>query len=98
MTYLDGNRRLFDEGINAIPGLASMPLQSTFLAWVDFAGTGMTQDEVMHRVRDVAKIGVNPGPAFGPGGEMFNRFNFAMRRELIEEAVARMQDAFRDLQ
>jgi hypothetical protein len=72
----------------------SMPLQSTFLAWVDFAGTGMTQDEVMHRVRDVAKIGVNPGPAFGPGGEMFNRFNFAMRRELIEEAVARMQDAF----
>jgi cystathionine beta-lyase len=80
VTYLDGNRKVFDEGINAIPGLRSMPLQSTFLGWVDFSGTGMTQDEVMHRVRDVAKIGVNPGPSFGPGGEMFNRFNFAMRR------------------
>jgi cystathionine beta-lyase len=98
MTYLDGNRKVFDDGINAIPGLHSMPLQSTFLAWVDFAGTGMTQDEIMHRVRDVAKIGVNQGPAFGPGGETFHRFNFAMRRELIEEAVARMQGAFSDLQ
>jgi cystathionine beta-lyase len=75
-----------------------MPLQSTFLGWVDFSGTGMTREEIMHRVRDVAKIGVNPGPAFGPGGETFNRFNFAMRRALIEEAVARMQAAFSDLQ
>lgn len=98
MAYLDGNRKIFDEGINAIPGLWSMPLESTFLAWVDFSGTGMTRDEIMHRVRDVAKIGVNPGPAFGPGGEMFNRFNFAMRRSLIEEAVTRMQNAFSDLQ
>jgi cystathionine beta-lyase len=98
ITYLDGNRRVFDEGINAIPGLWSMPLQSTFLGWVDFSGTGMSQDEIMHRVRDVAKIGVSPGPAFGPGGEMFNRFNFAMPRRLVEEAVARMQDAFSDLQ
>ena len=37
MHYLDGNRRLFDAGINAIPGLRSMPLEATYLAWVDFA-------------------------------------------------------------
>jgi len=98
VVYLDGNRKVFDAGVNAIPGLWSMPLESTFLAWVDFSGTGMSRDEVMHRVRDVAKIGVNLGPAFGPGGEMFNRFNFAMRRALVEEAVARLQDAFSDLQ
>lgn len=98
VVYLDGNRKVFDAGINAIPGLSSMPLQSTFLAWVDFSGTGMTDEEIMHRVRDVAKIGVNPGPAFGPGGEQFNRFNFAVRRSLVEEAVTRMQHAFRDLQ
>ena len=98
VTYLDGNRKVFDEGINAIPGVRSMPLQSTVLGWVDFSGTGMSHEEVMHRVRDVAKIGVNEGPAFGPGGETFNRFNFAMRRAIIEEAVSRMQAAFSDLQ
>ncbi|HGG64184.1 MAG TPA: aminotransferase class I/II-fold pyridoxal phosphate-dependent enzyme, partial [Rhodobacteraceae bacterium] len=38
-TYLAGNRDLFDTAINAIPGLKSMPLEATYLAWVDFSGT-----------------------------------------------------------
>ncbi|MDG4648988.1 PatB family C-S lyase [Roseibacterium sp. SDUM158017] len=96
--YLDGNRRVFDAGIDAIPGLHSMPLQSTFLAWVDFAGTGMTPEEIAARIRDEAKIGVSPGPGFGAGGELFNRFNLATHRSVVEEAVARMQQAFSDLQ
>ncbi|MFN6977003.1 MAG: MalY/PatB family protein, partial [Gemmobacter sp.] len=29
MDYLDGNRRLFDAGLNAIPGVRSMPLEAT---------------------------------------------------------------------
>ncbi|MCB0321854.1 MAG: aminotransferase class I/II-fold pyridoxal phosphate-dependent enzyme, partial [Bdellovibrionales bacterium] len=31
MQYLDGNRRLFEEGMNAIPGTRTIPLQSTYL-------------------------------------------------------------------
>jgi cystathionine beta-lyase len=98
VTYLDGNRKVFDAGIDAIPGVRSMPLQSTYLAWVDFAGTGMSPEEIATRIRDVAKIGVSPGPGFGPGGELFNRFNLATHRSLVEDAVARMQKAFSDLQ
>jgi cystathionine beta-lyase len=98
VAYLDGNRRVFDAGIDAIPGLRSMPLESTFLSWVDFSGTGMSTEEVATRIRDTARIGVSPGPAFGPGGEMFNRFNIATHRSVVEEAVARMQEAFSDLQ
>ncbi|MGO4781268.1 hypothetical protein AB4084_37870, partial [Lysobacter sp. 2RAB21] len=32
VAYLDGNRRLFDEGVDSIPGLRSMPLEATYLA------------------------------------------------------------------
>jgi cystathionine beta-lyase len=96
--YLDGNRKVFDEGIDQIPGVWSMPLESTFLGWVDFSGTGMTPEEIAARIRDVAKIGVSPGPAFGPGGETFSRFNLATHRSIVEDAVARMQRAFSDLQ
>lgn len=96
--YLDGNRKILDEGINAIPGVRSMPLQATYLSWVDFSGTGMDRDEIMRRVADEAKIAVNQGPAFGHGGEMFNRFNFATPRSRVVEAVARLQKAFGDLQ
>lgn len=96
--YLDGNRRLFDQGVNAIPGLTSMPLQATYLSWVDFAGTGMSTAEFTARVEKSARIAVNHGTTFGPGGDSFLRFNIATPRARVAEAVARLQDAFSDLQ
>jgi cystathionine beta-lyase len=96
--YLDGNRRVFDEAVNAIPGLRSMPMESTYLAWVDFAGTGMTREEFTARVEKDARIAANHGPTFGTGGESFMRFNFATPRARVVEAGQRLQKAFADLQ
>jgi cystathionine beta-lyase len=98
VNYLDGNRTLFDDGINAIPGLASMPLDSTYLAWVDFTGTGMPREEFTRRVEQDARIAANHGPSFGKGGESFLRFNLATPRARVVEAVERLQAAFADLQ
>jgi len=98
MAYLDGNRKIFDAGIASIPGLKSMPLEATYLAWVDFSGTGMKQQEILNRVEKTAHIATNHGTAFGKGGETYLRFNLAMRRAQIEEAVSRLQAAFADLQ
>ncbi|WP_071674547.1 MalY/PatB family protein [Nioella nitratireducens] len=98
VAYLDGNRRLFDEGVNAIPGLASMSLESTYLAWVDFSGTGMSRDEFTTRVEKGARIAANHGPTFGKGGDSFLRFNLATPRARVAEAVDRLAKAFSDLQ
>lgn len=98
VTYLSGNKALFDAGINAIPGLKSMNLEATYLAWVDFAGTGMTRAEFTDRVQSTAKIAANHGPTFGKGGDSFLRFNLGAPRAVIAEAVERMQTAFADLQ
>ncbi len=96
--YLDGNRRLFDEGVNAIPGLRSMPLEATYLSWVDFSGTGMTPEDFTARVEKIARIAANHGHTFGKGGDSFLRFNIATPRARVAEAVSRLQDAFADLQ
>ncbi|MEJ6395721.1 MalY/PatB family protein [Gymnodinialimonas sp. 2305UL16-5] len=96
--YIAENARIFDEGINAIPGLRSMPLESTYLAWVDFKDTGMTREEFTDRVTNTAKIAANYGPTFGKGGDSFLRFNIATPRSVVIDAVARMQRAFGDLQ
>lgn len=96
--YLDENRRLFEAGVNAIPGVHAMPLEATYLAWVDFAGTGMSQDEVIRRVQQDARIAPNHGETFGKGGDSFLRFNFGAPRAQIEDAVDRLQKAFADLQ
>lgn len=98
MAYLDTNRRIFDDAINSIPGLVSMPLESTYLAWVDFSRTGMTAAEFTRRVEKDARIAANHGPTFGCGGESFLRFNIATPRAVLENAVARLQAAFADLQ
>ena len=98
MRYLDGNRRLFDDGIAQIPGLRSTPLEATYLAWVDFSGTGMTPAEFIERVEKVAKIATNHGASFGTGGETYLRFNIACPRAQVVEAVDRLQKAFSDLQ
>ncbi len=97
-TYINENRKLFDDGINAIPGLASMNLEATYLAWVDFANTGMSREEFTTRVEQTAKIAANHGPTFGKGGDSFLRFNLGAPRSHVEDAVERMQNAFSDLQ
>ncbi len=98
VAYIEGNRQLFDERVNAIPGLASMRLESTYLAWVDFSGTGMTREEFTRRVEQDACIAANHGPTFGKGGESFLRFNLATPRARVEEACDRLAKAFGDLQ
>lgn len=98
VAYLDGNRKVFDAGLNAIPGVTSMPLDATYLAWVDFSGTGMAPAEFIERVEKGAGIAANHGSSFGLGGESFMRFNLATPRARVADAVARLQRAFGDLQ
>ncbi|WP_370049676.1 MULTISPECIES: MalY/PatB family protein [Salipiger] len=96
--YLDGNRKIFDAAVAEIPGLLSMPLEATYLAWVDFSGTGMAAAEFTARVEREARIAANHGPAFGTGGESWLRFNLATPRARVEEACERLKAAFADLQ
>lgn len=98
VAYLEGNRALFDATMDAIPGVHSLPLCSTYLAWVDFAGTGMSYDEISARVLKDARIAPSAGPEFGAGGESFLRFNLAAPRARIQEACDRLTAAFSDLQ
>lgn len=98
VAYLDGNRRIFDDAIAAIPGLTSMPLEATYLSWVGFENTGLTPAEAQARVEQGARIAANHGATFGLGGEAFLRFNLATPRARIIEAADRLRAAFADLQ
>jgi cysteine-S-conjugate beta-lyase len=98
LRYLAESRDLFDARIEAaVPGARSMRLAATYLAWVDFSGTGLVPEEVAARVKSRARIFASPGSQFGPGGDSWLRFNFATPRPILEEALGRLEEAFRDL-
>jgi cystathionine beta-lyase len=98
LPYLQENRDLFDRRIEAAaPGARSMRLDGTYLAWVDFTGTGLTAQDVADRVAKRARIFASPGEQFGPGSDNRLRFNFATPRPILEEALNRLDDAFADI-
>ena len=98
LAYLTKSRDLFDRRIvEAAPGARSMKLDATYLAWVNFAGTGLKPDDVAARVKTRARIFASPGEQFGPGGTTWLRFNFATPRPILEQALGRLDEAFRDI-
>ena len=95
--YLDRNRQLLNAAIADIPGLSVMDLEATYLAWVDFSGTGMAPEQFTARLAG-AGLAPSAGHTFGPEGELHMRFNIACRHALLDEAMTRLSDAFSDLQ
>ena len=95
--YLDRNRQLLNAAIGDIAGLSVMNLEATYLAWVDFSGTGMAREEFISRLTAVG-LAPSEGRTFGPEGELCMRFNIACRHALLDEAMGRLADAFSDLQ
>ena len=96
LVYLDGNRQLLSDELSQIPGVSVMPLQATYLCWVDFAGTGMAAAEFIGRIQD-AGVAASHGSIFGAGGDSFMRFNIATPRAQLATAMQRLGTAFADL-
>ena len=92
--YIAANYALFTDRIRRLPGIEVMEMQSTYLAWVDFTDTGLSPEEIEARLRDRAGIAASPGPAFGQGGEHCMRFNLALPKAKLEEAILRMERVF----
>ena len=66
LPYLADSRDLFDARIEAAaPGARSMRLDGTYLAWVNFSGTGLSPEDVAARVANRARIFASPGRSSG---------------------------------
>jgi cystathionine beta-lyase len=92
LQYLEANRDfVFDVVSQELPGVSMVKPEGTYLAWLDCRRTGL-DDPRKHFLRE-AKVALNDGASFGPGGEGFVRLNFACCRPLLERALERMKDA-----
>lgn len=92
--YIEGNvtyAQLFVQ--DHMPQVKVMPIQGTYLLWLDFRALGMDAHELSQFLREKAKVGLDDGYVFGPGGEGFARMNIACPRSTVQEGLTRIADA-----
>ena len=79
-------RRFFEERLPQYPVL---PLEGTYLVWIDCRATGIGSDDTALRLQEKQKLMVNSGTLYGPGGEGFIRLNIACPRTLLADGLER---------
>lgn len=76
-----------------LPMLKMKKPEATYMAWVDFRGSGMDAAEIERFIVHKAHIGVDMGSWFGEGGAGYLRFNLACPRSLLERALKQLENA-----
>jgi aspartate aminotransferase len=84
-------RDQFVAGLNQVPGFRCQPPDGAFYAWVNIENTGLSAEEVQKLLLEEAGVAGIAGAAFGPGGKKYLRFSLVSARNLLEEALERIQ-------
>ncbi len=95
--YLTGNRDYLVKFVSQeLDGVRVTVPDATYLAWLDFGAwirSGRIPSDPYHFFLQQAKVALNPGAEFGPGGECCVRLNFGCPRSTLDEALQRMKTA-----
>jgi aminotransferase len=86
----DRRRRLVVDGLRAM-GLTTPEPGGAFYAFPSIRSTGLSDVEFAERLLDEEKVVVIPGSAFGECGRNHVRVCYASPRELLEEALERIE-------
>jgi cystathionine beta-lyase len=74
-----------------LPQLEVLPLEATYLVWVDCSALGRTSAELGALLRERGKVWVNEGHLYGSAGEGFLRINIACPRSRLAEGLERFR-------
>ncbi len=93
LAYLRDNRELLYRSFPAGAPIACLPVEGTYLAWLDCRGLGLDDDALHDLFLKKAGVWLDDGTMFGAGGEGFMRLNFACQRATLAEAIRRIRTA-----
>ncbi|MBW2364762.1 MAG: aminotransferase class I/II-fold pyridoxal phosphate-dependent enzyme, partial [Deltaproteobacteria bacterium] len=94
LEYLHGNLNFIMKFCEKqIPKIRIIKPEGTYLVWLDCRDLGMDKMSLRELMRKKARLGLEDGFTFGPGGEGFQRMNIACSRSMLEEAMTRLEAA-----
>jgi len=76
-----------------VPEIGVSSLEATYLVWMDLSFLKKSDAELKRFIIEEARLGLNDGPMFGPGGEGHQRINIAAPTEILEEGLSRLVGA-----
>jgi len=84
-------RDLFVNGLNRLPGFRCQAPAGAFYAWVNIEDTGLTAEKLATLLLEEAGVAAIAGAAFGAAGKSYLRFSLVSARNLLEEALERIE-------
>lgn len=95
--YLDQNFSFMEMFLKDNLPEAKMQIpEGTYLAWVDFSGLGLSDDEIKSRIIQKAGVIIEAGNEFVANGDGYMRFNLACPRSVLEEALQRVAQVLKE--
>lgn len=94
LDYIDGNiHTLIEFAETHLPQVKVIRPEATYMAWLDFSQTGMSDAELKEFIIHKAGLGLNEGTQFGPGGDGYMRINLACPRPVLMKALKQLKHA-----
>lgn len=92
--YIEGNVEYVERYCAGnLPGIRPLRPEASFLVWLDCRGLGLSHDKLIELFVDKARLALNDGAMFGPGGSGFMRLNVGTPRAVLTEALGRLATA-----
>jgi len=96
MNYIEANFKYLREFVNEnLPAVDFIEPEGTYLAWLDFNRLGMDDEKLREFMLKKAKVALDEGKIFGPGGEGFERINVACPRSILKECMIRIMKSLK---
>lgn len=94
LRYVESNvNYVMDYCRDNLPQIRPLRPQASFLVWLDCRGLGLCHAQLQHLFVDEARLALNDGKIFGPGGEGFMRLNVGTQRAVLQKAMERLRKA-----
>jgi aspartate aminotransferase len=91
----DRRRRMFHEGLSAIPGVTCILPQGAFYLFPNISSFGLGSLEFCERLLEQEKVAIVPGSGFGAEG--YARLSYATSEEVIARGITRLANFCKSL-
>ena len=94
LEYIEGNIDwICDFFSENIPQIKPLKPQASFLVWLDCRALNLNHDDLVDLFVNKARLALNDGETFNPGGQGFMRLNVAVPRSVLIEAMQKLHEA-----